>query len=104
MHTYKLDWAVSEKAVTKLMNKHHYDIIISDIFLFGSQTGVDIWRKINPEQCSFIFASSVEKTQFEKIVNGEDRPYLFLEKPLDIDKCVNCINQITLAEPRFKFA
>jgi len=104
MHVHKLDWAVSEKSAVKLMRENDYDIIISDIFLSGSKTGVDIWKTINPEACAFVFASSIEKKSFEQFVAGEDRPYLFLEKPLDIDNCVNTISEITLAGPRLKYA
>ncbi|AZZ36160.1 hypothetical protein CIK05_04915 [Bdellovibrio sp. qaytius] len=105
VHSHKLDWAVSEKAAAKLINEHYYDIVISDIFLSGSKTGVDIWRTINPEACTFIFASSIEKNSFEEFVTEEEeRPYLFLEKPLDVDKCINCISEITLAGPGLKYA
>lgn len=104
VHSHKLDWAVSEKAAAKLMNEHYYDIIISDIFLSGSKTGVDIWKTVNPEACTFIFASSIHKNSFEQFVTGEERPYVFLEKPLDVDKCINTISEVTLQGPRFKFA
>ena len=104
VHSFKLDWAVSEKAAAKLMSENYYDIIISDIFLSGSKTGVDIWKTVNPESCTFIFASSIAKSSFEKFVTDEDRPYVFLEKPLDIDNCVNIICQITLAASGFKCA
>lgn len=104
MHSHKLDWAVSEKAATKLMAENYYDIIISDIFISGSKTGVDIWKTINPEACTFIFSSSTEKDSFEEFITGEELPYLFLEKPLNFDKCVNTITQIMQAATTLKFA
>ena len=102
--SYALDWAVSEKAAAKFMNEHYYDIIISDVFLSGSQIGLNIWKNVNPETCTYIFASSIKKSNFEKFVTDEDRAYLFLEKPLDTDLCIQLINEVTLQGPRFKYA
>jgi len=99
VHSFKLDWAVSENAASKLLKEHDYDFVISDIFLADRKTSVDIWKTINPKQCIFIFASSIEQQKFEKFVAGEERPYLFLEKPLDIDTCISCMTHLTLEGP-----
>lgn len=96
VRSHKLDWAVSKKSAAKLLKEHYYDIIISDVFLSGHTTGLDIWKTVNPESCSFIFASSLEQNSFINLVAAENRPYLFLEKPLDIAKCISCINEIVM--------
>jgi CheY-like chemotaxis protein len=104
LHSYQLDWAVSENAAAKLLAETTYDIIIADIFLSGSKTGVDIWKSINPEQSKFIFSSSISQEKFELFAIDEDRPYYFIEKPLNTEHCINLISLIALGEKRFKFA
>lgn len=100
VHSYKLDWAVSEKAAAKLLKEQDYDVIISDIFLSGKKAGLEIWKTVNPDRGTFIFASSVEEKKFNDYIAGEDRPYLFLKKPLDIETCVIAMTHITLEGPR----
>lgn len=99
VHSYKLDWAVSEKVASKMLKEHYYDVVISDIFLSGGKTGVDIWKTINPEHCTYIFSSSIHQKYFAKLIDGEQRPYLFLEKPLDIDTCIRCMTHFTQEGP-----
>lgn len=93
--SYKLDWAVNEKAANKLMAKTSYDIIISDVVLSGRQTGIDIWRTIDPQHCHFIFATRIKASEFASLVAGEDRPYCLLEKPLNVGRCMQLIQQLT---------
>lgn len=104
LHEYQLDWAVSESAASKLMSDTTYDIIISDIFLSGSKTGVDLWKKTDPKLSRFIFSSGISCEKFALFAHEEHLPYFFIEKPLNVDHCVNLISAIALGEQRFKYA
>lgn len=102
MWRYKLDWAASENAAKKMLEKTSYDIVISDIFLSNCKTSIDIWKSTNPNDCSFIFVTSVPEKTFKELLADEDRPYFFLAKPLNVGRAMQLIHRLIQAEEQYR--
>src|SRR5450755_16652 len=72
--------AKSVEAATKLIDKSKPDIVLVDIFLKGSQTGIDLARQLDKKNIPFIFltANSNAITMKEALATN---PFGFLVKP-----------------------
>lgn len=83
-----------------LMKMKPFDLIITDIFLSGSKTGIDLWKKFSKQMHGrVIVISGIEYQKFiEYFEKTQDRP-LYLQKPLIPHECIgaiyNSLNEIT---------
>lgn len=92
-------WVMTEEAAEKAISRRiqfsdEFDLVISDIFLSGSRTGVDLWRRYGSGSSRFLFMSVVSPAKFETLVGaGENAPF-FLQKPIRPDVCMETVEAI----------
>lgn len=96
----KVDWATSELEAEDLIfealrDGHQYDLVIIDIFLEGSRTGLDLYEKFGHLfHNKMIITTSADYEKYsEYLHSGDARPYC-LEKPLAPDECVKVVNKM----------
>lgn len=99
----EIHWAVSaeearvqyEKAIS---SGQFFDFIITDVFLAGSDTGLDFVENIfadDQEAPPVILISSVDKDEMEGIVNTESRRVEVLTKPINPNQFKEVLHRIT---------
>lgn len=97
----ELHWTVSCEEALKLVQKSHsenspFDLIITDIFLAGSGTGMDLLNSEAVEKCSAkkILVSAVEREDvIEKF--GHMLPNIeIMSKPISREKYESIVNRI----------
>jgi DNA-binding NtrC family response regulator len=92
----ELQWVSSvsgaEQLVRESLKKRHaLGLIIADLYLEGQRTGVDLWREFKESLIPFVMTSGMSKERFlNRFSKREDAP-LYLEKPLELDECVETI-------------
>lgn len=97
-------WATGlEQAFTKLIQKatimdpKPYELIIADIFLKGSGTGLDLWRVLHATYplIPFLVISSLSESNVVAAVGEiEKKNLLFLKKPFSVNECKHKIKNI----------
>lgn len=91
-------WASSaQEAIYKMYQAKEsgqpFDLVISDIFLSSSQTGLDLWNQFQDElDGRFIVVSGLSYKKYLQKMSKSDRPPLFLRKPLNIPDCVETVH------------
>lgn len=94
----QISWATSfneaENKIKMIKESNlNYDLIITDIFLSGSNTGIDLWRKYNKHYGGkMILVSAVDPDKLSQHMNEKKEKPIFFHKPLDFDKCIKAIN------------
>lgn len=95
--TWHSDWAVSGEQAENLISKSYtqnlpYQLIISDIFLAGSITGLDL-IKHRPQDCQtkFLLVSIADEVRVRSAVTQSRIPNVILTKPLNVPKCERAI-------------
>lgn len=97
----KLDWATTQELAEILIRRRFrkndpYDLIVSDIFLAGQGTGVDLWQRFGEAAKNFAFVSVLSKERFDAIVTkaqGYGYP-VFLQKPLKAKDCKDLVKNL----------
>jgi response regulator of citrate/malate metabolism len=89
----KIIWSVSSEEAQKIIQSHQqnqraFDVIISDIFLAGSETGINFLSSdlVKNTSSRKILISAVDAKQVEQTYKHLLPGTLFLSKPLSIDK------------------
>lgn len=100
----KVDWTQSEEQAEKFINKriqtnHPYDLIISDVFLSGRKTGVDLWEKYGDWSSHFMFVSSVSHETFENLMSQGYAAPLYMQKPLIAKECRQLLQELIGRDP-----
>ena len=94
-----IKWVTTEEAAEKVIDNRlqmseEFDLIISDIFLSGSRTGIDLWKRYGNGTTQFLLMSAVSPTKFAKLVgDGEPTP-LYAQKPLNPIACIDTISEM----------
>jgi DNA-binding NtrC family response regulator len=90
-------WASSELEAERMIfeaikSEQKFDLVITDIFLSGSRTGIDLWNKFfHKLHGRIIVTSGIEYEKFvQYFENAEMRP-LYLQKPLEPAECIGAI-------------
>lgn len=84
-----VDWATSATQGTQLIQASlsddaPYDLIICDIFLSGTKTGIDLWTHYHEKfGGKFILVSSVSALKVQQLFVGDDHP-IYIQKPFNI--------------------
>ena len=98
-----LDWSTNaEEAIIKLKNASKkgielpYNLIIADVFLDGSKTGIDLWRYSKKEygKIPFILTSADQKESLFLKKNLLNFDPIFLQKPFSIQECKTLLKKI----------
>lgn len=94
------DWVQTvvdaEKKLAQAFEKgFRYDLVVCDVFLSDSQTGMDLWRKkFDVLGESFVMVSGIDQDKVEKLLGrGWFTPY-FLKKPFNSMECVETFRSI----------
>jgi response regulator of citrate/malate metabolism len=89
----KITWSVSSEEAQKIIQFYHenvrfFDVIIADIFLAGSETGIEFLSSVLVKNSSAkkILVSAVDAKQVELTYRHQLPDTIFMSKPLSIDK------------------
>ncbi|MFM6927701.1 MAG: hypothetical protein ACKOX6_04515 [Bdellovibrio sp.] len=92
----EIDYETTEAGAEALLRhsfhaEKPYDLVISDVFLEGEDTGLDLWSRYGEVSDRFIFVSSMSLKNFDSLIhsmNGEspNLPF-YLQKPLSTAVC-----------------
>ncbi len=87
----EIDWETTESGAEALLrhayqNNNLYNLVISDIFLEGRDTGIDLWNRYGVAAYNFVFVSGLTPKNFDALINTTSRlqstgPF-YLEKPI----------------------
>lgn len=102
-HIAEIHWAVSAEEAKiqyekSIATKQFFDFIITDVFLAGSDTGLDFVENIfadDQEAPPVILISSVDKDEVEEIVDTESRRIEVLSKPINANQFKAVLHRIT---------
>lgn len=103
----ELDWVASSAAAERLLfnkkkSNEHYDVILCDIFLSGSKTGLDFVNSFANEPTEYIFTSGVCPHKLTKMLSQQSRKYRILQKPLDLEACQKVLNEVLEANDHLR--
>ena len=90
-----VEWATSgEDATTQL--KQSFDLVIADIFLGGSTTGLDLWEQNEDDEASpFILMSVITPERLLVMAQNSSKPLpSYIQKPLDPSQCIETIRAL----------
>jgi len=97
---FKIDWVTNEVDATAMIaglvgQGLFYDLVITDIFLSGSGTGLDLWKKATPSQRSrFVIISAADQDKIVEHLKDQYSQPKFLRKPLDLDESMKLVIDI----------
>ncbi|MBS1969524.1 MAG: response regulator [Bdellovibrionales bacterium] len=87
----EIDWETTEAGAEALLrhayqNNSPYNLVISDIFLEGRDTGIDLWNRYGEAAYNFVFVSGLTTKNFDALMSTMSNlqgggPY-YLEKPI----------------------
>lgn len=86
------DWAISLEEAQKLLRQTFqtetpYDLVISDVYLEGAGTGVDLWNRYGEATQNFVFVSGAALNSGDILKKLDFGNPVFLKKPISIEKC-----------------
>jgi len=99
----EIDWETDEAGAEALLrhafqNEKPYSLVISDIFLEGPGTGIDLWNRYGEAAAHFIFVSSFSMRNFDALMNSLPHPPdglpLYLQKPLSPKVCKEAVEAL----------
>lgn len=91
-----VSWATSvaeadEMIYVAQMEETHFDLIVSDIFLSGSLTGIDLWQRFNYQlNGNFLLVSSIDPMKLQKLLAGLGAP-IYIQKPLNVHETIETV-------------
>ncbi|MBL7542816.1 MAG: response regulator [Bdellovibrionaceae bacterium] len=91
------EWVASEaeaerKIENSLLDGRQFDLVISDIFLSGTKTGIDLWRRFSDPLCGkIILMSAIAKIKFQNYLGYSATAPVYIQKPLDIHDCIETV-------------
>lgn len=91
-----VSWATSVAEADEMifiaqMEGAPFDLVISDIFLSGSLTGIDLWQRFNHQlNGNFLLISSIDPMNLQKHLAGLGAP-IYIQKPLNVHETIETI-------------
>ncbi len=92
-----VSWATSEIEAENMIldaieSGQKFDLVITDIFLSGSRTGIDLWDKFYQSMNGrIIVTSGIEFQKFVQYFSKSEIQPLYLQKPLVAHDCIGAI-------------
>ena len=91
-----VEWMTSGEAASRRILAAEYSLIISDIFLNGDMTGLDLWERANTDR--FLLISVLSPSRLETLALNTLRPLpSYLQKPLDPTQCIETVRALLTA-------
>ncbi|MEK6556017.1 MAG: response regulator [Bdellovibrionota bacterium] len=95
----KIDWATTSEGAEELIRlrfkkRDPYDLVISDIFLEGEGSGIDLWNRYGEETLNFIFVSGLPLSKYDLLMTLNFGCPIYLKKPLSIQSCREIVNNV----------
>jgi DNA-binding response OmpR family regulator len=88
-----VEWMTSGEAAARRMRAGDLDLVISDIFLNGKLTGLDLWEISKVDR--FILMSVLTPARLSRLALDLPRPLpSYLQKPLDPNECIETIRAL----------
>jgi len=92
-------WVTTEHAAEEILRARRgakepeFDLVISDVFLSGPKTGIDLWERFQSSfPGRFILVSGIDRTKLDwYLPKNHERP-LYLRKPLNVKEAVEIIH------------
>lgn len=98
LQSIEIDWAVSGEEAKRMFEEsaihRPYQLVISDLFLAGGETGFDLLELANQLRLSqlFILVSAAEEGRLLAKTRHIQIPHVVLSKPLAVRRCERAIN------------
>ncbi len=102
---FEYTWATSAKEAGTYLDQsistgEVFDVVISDIFVSGSKTGIDLYERYREALTDrLIFTSGVDMNRLKKQVNADGSKIAFLRKPFTKDQCIKTIRSVLSPQP-----
>ena len=96
----EIDWATLELEAEDLIfdamrDGKQYDLVIVDIFLEGTRTGLDLYERFGHLfHNRMIITSGTEYQKYAEYLNTNSQAPYCLEKPLEPNQCVEIVNKM----------
>lgn len=87
----EIEWQSTEAEAEKLLNEaalqnRPFDLVISDIFLKGRDSGIELWNRCGQAATHFVFVSSLSFPNFMALMRSrghqEIQSLYYLQKPV----------------------
>lgn len=99
--TIQLDWAVSCETAQKMIrkandDKSHFDLIVVDLFLAGSRTGMDLIHssEVAQSKARTMLVSSAETAKIRDFYGDPLLATQIISKPFSVKECERAIRKI----------
>ncbi len=99
----EIEWEIDEGRAERLLRHAYqtnqpYSMVISDVFLEGSGTGIDLWKRYGDAAAHFVFVSSFSMAKFDALIaslaNTQGGLPLYLQKPLSAKTCKKALQSV----------
>ncbi len=89
-------WVFTEEAAERLIGQkrqhsEEFDLVICDIFLSGTRTGIDLWKRYGEGPTQFLLMSVVSPQKFSKLLGEETVTPFYVQKPLSPKACIETV-------------
>jgi DNA-binding response OmpR family regulator len=97
LQTYPIvhvDWVETVDDAIKKVQSTDYQLIVADIFLKGSKTGLDFWdhcHEVRPETTVLLTSAIPIELFLERSAHGRDNP-LYLPKPFSLEELMRTVH------------
>lgn len=94
------DWATSAPEAERKIEKAKsegwkYNLIVSDIFLSGSKTGLDLWQRYQEYvEGKMLLISSIDHMKMAKFMSGSTSSPIYIKKPLILKECIEVVYEM----------
>lgn len=95
-----MTWATNVTEAKKLLSHaeqdgHPFEMIIADIFLDGSQTGIDLWTDYHQAlHEKFILVSGANHMKILKKHFHKESDPVYLQKPLELHEAITTVHEV----------
>lgn len=87
-----------------LLTKGRYDLVVSDIFLKGKKTGLDLWQTIASQSIPFVLTSAISKTWIGQTLGGAVPVPPYVQKPFHFRTGAQTIRNVLFSKkPSIRF-
>jgi response regulator of citrate/malate metabolism len=97
---FSYDW-VHDATSAKLMIEKSalkacpYDLVISDIYLSSSETGIDLWSKYGEVYGhKMILVSSISYPKLLRKLGPEQPTPMYINKPIKLHECISAVHSL----------